>query len=214
MLDDPVTSLDIEWREVIAKMIVDETLKKQVIIFTHDMPFLYYLKQAIDESEKESLYHWILREEGSEIEVGRVALNSSPVNDKEFTNVGVPEKFYKEAIDEINPLKKQAILWNGFSVLRRCYEVITIEDLLNGVVQRFSDYVRMGNLRELCLDPEIISELFDGHGRISRYIPAHSQSDEFSGKPLDTKTLRAEIDKLIQLKKRIKDHKAANKKNK
>ena len=46
ILDDPVTSLDWEWKEVVAKRLVIEARKRQAIIFTHDLHFLYLIKNT------------------------------------------------------------------------------------------------------------------------------------------------------------------------
>ena len=43
VLDDPVTSLDQEYRESIAKMIIELSRNRQIIIFTHDLYFVSYL---------------------------------------------------------------------------------------------------------------------------------------------------------------------------
>ena len=40
ILDDPVSSLDDERRKYIADRLIEESTKRQVIIFTHDLPFL------------------------------------------------------------------------------------------------------------------------------------------------------------------------------
>ncbi|MDD2709258.1 MAG: AAA family ATPase [Verrucomicrobiae bacterium] len=49
VFDDPVSSLDHKRRERVARRLVQEAAKRQVIIFTHD---LYFLNLLIEESEK------------------------------------------------------------------------------------------------------------------------------------------------------------------
>ena len=41
VFDDPVSSLDFEWRSNVAKRLVQESAKRQVIVFTHDVVFLF-----------------------------------------------------------------------------------------------------------------------------------------------------------------------------
>ena len=43
IFDDPVSSLDHTWRERIARRLVAEASKRQVIVFTHDLLFLRLL---------------------------------------------------------------------------------------------------------------------------------------------------------------------------
>ncbi|ARU02364.1 AAA family ATPase [Yoonia vestfoldensis] len=46
IFDDPVSSLDHLHREAIAKRLAEEGRKRQVIVFTHDLPFLFLLRNA------------------------------------------------------------------------------------------------------------------------------------------------------------------------
>lgn len=46
IFDDPVSSLDHLHRETIAKRLAEEGRKRQVIVFTHDLPFLFLLRNA------------------------------------------------------------------------------------------------------------------------------------------------------------------------
>ena len=56
IFDDPVSSLDHLHREAIAKRLAEEGRKRQVIVFTHDLPFLFLLRRVCvevkDTSEK------------------------------------------------------------------------------------------------------------------------------------------------------------------
>jgi energy-coupling factor transporter ATP-binding protein EcfA2 len=48
VLDDPVSSLDHKRRERIARRLVEEATKRQVIVFTHDLRFVFDLQNATD----------------------------------------------------------------------------------------------------------------------------------------------------------------------
>jgi ABC-type dipeptide/oligopeptide/nickel transport system ATPase subunit len=49
VFDDPVSSLDFEWRSNVAKRLVQESKQRQVIVFAHDVVFLLALKQYAEE---------------------------------------------------------------------------------------------------------------------------------------------------------------------
>lgn len=51
ILDDPVCSLDYKRREVIAKRLVEEAKKKQVVILTHDITFLLLVQDLCQTQE-------------------------------------------------------------------------------------------------------------------------------------------------------------------
>jgi energy-coupling factor transporter ATP-binding protein EcfA2 len=50
VFDDPVSSLDFEWRNSVARRLVEESQRRQVIVFTHDVVFLLSLKLYAEES--------------------------------------------------------------------------------------------------------------------------------------------------------------------
>ena len=55
MFDDPVSFLDYKWRESIARRLVQEAKARQVVVFTHDIAFLFLLKQFAVEQAVEQL---------------------------------------------------------------------------------------------------------------------------------------------------------------
>ena len=59
VLDDPVCSLDHRHREAIARRLAEEGQHRQVIIFTHDLPFLFLLDEAC--REQQPMTHMAMR---------------------------------------------------------------------------------------------------------------------------------------------------------
>lgn len=51
VFDDPVSSLDHMHREAVAKRLVAEAAHRQVIVFTHDLAFLFELDRAVNSSD-------------------------------------------------------------------------------------------------------------------------------------------------------------------
>jgi AAA domain len=47
VLDDPVSSLDHDHREYFARRLVEEAKKRQVVIYTHDVTFVYYAHRRL-----------------------------------------------------------------------------------------------------------------------------------------------------------------------
>jgi len=50
ILDDPVSSLDHHRRAYLAERLVEESRRRQVIVFTHDMAFVHLLQQAAEDT--------------------------------------------------------------------------------------------------------------------------------------------------------------------
>lgn len=55
IFDDPVSSLDHLHREAIAKRLAEEGRGRQVIVFTHDLPFLFLLRNACTQVDDSAL---------------------------------------------------------------------------------------------------------------------------------------------------------------
>src|SRR5690606_28260094 len=51
VFDDPVSSLDHMHRETVAKRLIAEAVHRQVIVFTHDLAFLFELNRAADDAQ-------------------------------------------------------------------------------------------------------------------------------------------------------------------
>jgi len=55
VFDDPVSSLDFQWRSGVARRLVEESKTRQVIVFTHDVVFLLALRQYAEDMGIEPL---------------------------------------------------------------------------------------------------------------------------------------------------------------
>jgi hypothetical protein len=51
VFDDPISSLDHMHREAVAKRLIAEAARRQVIVFTHDLAFLFELNRAADDAQ-------------------------------------------------------------------------------------------------------------------------------------------------------------------
>jgi hypothetical protein len=83
ILDDPVTSLDLEWRKTIAFILANEASCRQVIVFTHDLPFLYFLKDYAEKKPVDIVTHWIKRGDYDD-KPGYVFLDNCPAMEREY----------------------------------------------------------------------------------------------------------------------------------
>ena len=70
VLDDPVTSLDHVRRERVARRIVELAMRRQVVIFTHDVAFVVDLKRAAESGSVAVVERWVTKFQSH---VGRVS---------------------------------------------------------------------------------------------------------------------------------------------
>lgn len=201
VLDDPVTSLDLEWRERIALVLARQARDIQVIVLTHDLPFLYYFTQSCEEEGIDLRTHWVKRGETDDLP-GYVFLDNSPSVEKDYKKPSRALGLWEKA-READPESQERILRDGFGALRTTYEAFIVFDLFGGVVERFKERISFGRLENLVWDKSIVSEIIEGCESLSRYIEGHLHSDEMSATKPTPDDLKKEIDAFIELRKRL-----------
>ncbi|MBK7923173.1 MAG: AAA family ATPase [Gemmatimonadetes bacterium] len=179
VLDDPVSSLDHERREVIARRLVQEAKSRPVIIFTHDLVFLLTLER-------------IAGKEGAPF-AGR-QLRRSSVSVGEVTDdlpwYGLPVKrrigYLKELQVRLAKQHKEGEvdLYRAgterlYGLLRESWERGVEEVWLNEAVLRFGREVQTQRLRKvLDITPEDFKALENGMDRCSTYNAGHDAPAE------------------------------------
>lgn len=149
VFDDPVSSLDHWRRRHVARRLVEEAKARQVIVLTHDTTFLGEIRDAIEQLGVDYQMHHLEWKD----------------NRPGFVVEGLPwaHKSYKERIDRLE--KSQKALAKGWSAypeeaeasemrhqygfLRATIERVIQDLVLNGVVQRYRDWIRVDNLDEV-----------------------------------------------------------------
>jgi hypothetical protein len=207
ILDDPVTSLDIEWKEEVAKRLVEESQVRQTIIFTHDLHFVYLLKQFAENLKVEVKCHWMVRQDPNG-QPGHVYLNNSPALEKDYRSSAIAENYWKRA-KTATPQDQENIIKSGFSALRTSYEALVMYELFAGVVERFQERTRIDLLDKVILNKNFFDRSKEKHALLSRYMEGHLHSDRFAARKPTPEMLKQEIDEFNTLKSQIKSAKRA-----
>jgi energy-coupling factor transporter ATP-binding protein EcfA2 len=200
IFDDPVSSLDSDSRIVVARMLVEEAVQRQVIVFTHELTFVHALKDAAKDLSVGVKAHWIVIENGRP---GYVYPDSGPQCEADFKTSKLPREQLAKA-KAANPAEREQHLQLGFGYLRSCYESLVVFDLFNSVVNRFEERISFDRLKEIVMDRAVVDEVVDKLGELSRHIDAHLHSDTYAPDKPTPELLEAEIGKYDDLKKRIK----------
>jgi recombinational DNA repair ATPase RecF len=190
ILDDPVTSLDDNWKQTLAACLAELAKSRQVIIFTHDLAFLYRLKERARELSVDVAAHWI-REEGGK--PGFVYLNNSPLCEKDYKSAEIARDYYRRSKDA-PPAERDSLLQMGFGALRSSYEALVIFDIFSSVVGRFEERLHFESLKNVRIDPKLVDEIVARMGTLSEHINAHLHSDKFRPVKPSPETLLAEIE--------------------
>lgn len=170
VLDDPVSSLDDARRAHIAQRLVTESRQRQVVVFTHDMPFMLELNELARSSGLPCETRGIWRH-GSK--VGRV--DQAPP----FTALRLRKRVSRltqraqewdrppEPADEDEAWTRVCDFYRD---MRLCWEQAVEERLFKGVVQRFQREVKALKLGDVEITDELIEAIEQGMTRCSYFV--------------------------------------------
>lgn len=195
VFDDPVSSLDHMHREKVAIRLVEESLERQVIVFTHDIAFLFLLSEAVRDQKAPN---FALREVSRGRQYAGFANSNPPLKalpvDKVIDTIQARLKNEKIHYEQGKSEEWERTLRSLQESLRTTWER-AVEDVVAPVVRRLGNKVSTSGLLKLTVitarDCETMREAF---GRCSKLV--HSDSDGLN-KPLPKpEDVQAEIDAL------------------
>lgn len=170
VVDDPVSSLDDERRSYIAQRLVAEAERRQVIVFTHDLPFMLDLIEQAEQRDTAPLVEGIWRFGAS---VGRVD-ERPPFSAMKFRQ-------------RVNVLTDRVANWDNqptpasaddawrrvcdlYADMRTTWERAVEERLFRGVVQRFQREVKTLKLRDVVVSEDLVAAIEAGMTRCSLFV--------------------------------------------
>lgn len=199
VLDDPVTSVDLEWSTVIASLLVNEAQTRQVIVFTHNLPFVHCLKNFCHDLNVDVQMHWIKRGDRDD-RPGYVFANNSPALESDYKTAHIATEHYEKA-KGLPPAKQELELKQGFGALRTTYESFIIYNLLAGVVIRFNERISPGRLKDVVWDGNLFRQVITKHEFLSKYIEGHLHSEAYVHSKPTPDILMQEINGFNEIKR-------------
>ncbi len=195
VLDDPVCSLDHKYSEKIAERLVQESAKRQIIVFTHNISFLLDLQ---NKSESQGQYcHCVdVHREGNVTGVirGEESWHAMPINrrlhfiEQEVTKIA---SLYQSNQQEYN--KAAGIL---YGYLRETWEAAIEDCLFNKVIRRFQAEVKTRSLREVIIEKSDCDTIEEEMSKCSKWMIGHSLSIQISDNRPSPYELQQDIGKL------------------
>lgn len=171
VFDDPVSSLDHWWAQVIADRLAEEAGRRQVVVFTHDLVFYDKLCTAVKKAKAPLKFQRLFRawSAGTAGHVDRVQgkWSSQSVEARINELKQSVAKAMKVADQSANQYERDAKQIYGR--MRDAWERLVEELLFKGVVQRFQKDVKTKELRYLTAEPNIIFRIDVGMTRCSTY---------------------------------------------
>lgn len=197
VFDDPVSSLDFQWRNGVARRLVQESKTRQVIVFTHDVVFLLALRQYAGELGVEPLdQHVRHQSKGAgvcEEELPWVAL---PVKKKiGYLNNSwqTADKLFRDRHQDA--YEKEAKYLYG--LLREAWERALEEVLLGGVVERYRPSVQTQQIAQIAdITADDCKALETAMTKCSTWLPGHDKAAAARAPVPQSAELKADIDAL------------------
>lgn len=203
IFDDPVNSLDHHWRLKFALRIVEESINRQVIVFTHDLPFM----KMIQEIEQDTTIRAVDRTPtltGIPRDTPPWDALKTDKRIKQLKNELVGTRKLAEGLYEDQYKQKAS---NIYGKMRETWERLIEEWLIRGVVERFNREVKTQNCRYLVdIEASDIDKINSAMYKCSTYMHGHDMSSEISGTFPEIEELQSDLDALesyfVELKKR------------
>jgi len=179
VFDDPVCSLDHKYNKKIAERLVQESAKRQIIIFTHNISFLLDL-QGKSESQGQYCHCVNVHRKGAFAGVtrGDEPWHAMSVNkrldfiEQEITKIA---ELYPNNQQEYN--QQAAILYD---YLRETWEAAIEECLFHKVVGRFQPDVKTLRLKEVYIEKADCDLIVEEWEKCSKWMIGHSLSRQIS----------------------------------
>jgi ABC-type uncharacterized transport system ATPase subunit len=159
VLDDPVSSLDHERRAYLAQRLAQESKRRQVIVFTHDMAFMQLVQEAASEVGVE------LHGQTLQRAFQRVGMVTPDLPMKMLGSAKRLRALRHRLRSELLPKHKhqdplyeqEADRW--VADLRKAYDQLIEDTVLNGTVHRFSANVQVRRLHKVKWTPQIATRI-------------------------------------------------------
>jgi len=206
VFDDPVSSLDYQWRQAVARRLVQEAKTRQVIVFTHDVVFLLQLKQFADELEVEQVdQHVRFLSKGAGVctqELPWVAmsikkkighLKSSWQDVNKLSREGHPDAYEKDSK-------------HLYGLLREAWERALEEVLLGGLVERYRPNIQTLQIAQIAdITNEDCKAVETAMTKCSMWLTGHDQAAAARAPVPGPEELKADIEVLEKWVKTIRD---------
>lgn len=197
VFDDPVSSLDYRWREGVALRLVEAAKTRQVIVFTHDVVFLLWLKQFAEEQKVQQLDQHIRQlAAGSGVCADELPWVAMPIKAK----IGHLKKELQDA-DKLHrdghqdAYEKEAK--NLYGLLREAWERALEEVLLCKIVERYRPGVQTQQIAKIADVTEEDCRLVESAmTKCSRWLRGHDQAAAARAPVPGPDELKADIEAL------------------
>jgi len=215
VFDDPVSSLDQEYRVKVAQRLLQEAESRQVLVFTHDFSFVQYLYEEKRMLDKQAVADGRTPDPGIHyLHIDRAPTGAGVVTSaEEWRHVSVGERIgrIKQRIQSAGVLYRNndhvgygAAARDIVGAIRETWEAFVEQELLNQVVTRHDRRVQTTRLSKLTdLTDADIATVELGMSIDSRFMTGHASPVSDGSAPMSPDELSAEVRRLEDCRKAV-----------
>ncbi|MGE3959256.1 MAG: AAA family ATPase [Vicinamibacterales bacterium] len=197
IFDDPVSSLDHNVREYVARRLVAAAKHRQVIVFTHDLAFLADLREQAEKIQ--DVDHQFRTLIATDYDAGFVE-NEEPFGAR---SVAKRIRALKQLLVNVERAAKAGDMTafrlhskDFYERLRSTWERFIEERLFAKVVQRLERNIIAGALAKVTFTPELGEKVHEGWRRCSNAIEAHDHAPAAGGQSYSVEEMKADFQML------------------
>lgn len=177
VFDDPVSSLDFQWRGSVAQRLVEESKRRQVIVFTHDVVFLLALKQYADQAGIDALDQHVRHlPKGAGVCAAELPWVAMPIKKK----IGFLKGSWQDADKLLRDGHQDAYEKEAkhlYGLLREGWERALEEVLLGGIVERFRPSIQTQQISQIAdITPDDCKAVEVAMTKCSTWLPGHDKA--------------------------------------
>jgi energy-coupling factor transporter ATP-binding protein EcfA2 len=194
VFDDPMSSLDHIHRKAIAARLVEEAEHRQVIVFTHDLTFLYELRREAEAKERPIQYQTVRRKLTRPGYVEGELPNKAKSALQLVNSLRSELKEIKSQFDHWTDAKRTLFCKGFIEQLREAWDQ-GIADFIFPILGRFDNHIKGKSLFRLAiLNGTDVKTVTAARGRLSEEM--HVSAETLNPETVSHANLLAEIGKL------------------
>ncbi|MCC8429885.1 AAA family ATPase [Reyranella aquatilis] len=176
VFDDPMSSLDHIHRSAVASRLVEEAEHRQVVVFTHDLVFLYELRREAEKANRPIAFRNVRRQQG------RPGYIENELPDKAKSGLEMCNalrsslKTTRPGFDKLSDTQRTTFCKGTIGQLRDAWEQ-AISDYIRPVLERFDNKVKPTSMFRLgILTEDDVKRVMAAQARLSEDLHSSAQA--------------------------------------
>lgn len=177
VIDDPVSSLDRDRSIRVAERINEEALKRQVIVFTHDIVFFNKLCRTADAQGIEPVTVALFSDKSAAGKVDAAGMPWKGLNVAKRIGRIKNDAAQLSKLHATSPADYEIAIKNLYGRLRDTYERVVEEIIFKDIVRRGTDVIQTQLLRYVCLSDAHAIRFHEGMTRANTHSHDNPAAD-------------------------------------